>query len=285
MRKLEGLPSVTLFVLLLGVPSARADSDFAFRLVKTPDASDSSKPATLAYQHDDGGKSDYVTEGAVKVDKDFGPGNRYTFSPSVSWNHNTLASTVTDNWSYTAGLVHQVPVGQESNLTFSGSVGEQRDATKSSNATVVKLGASWIGWPRWKREGTTDFAELVPTLTAFTTHVSQAKADATTGIVPVGTMNGGLLALNGQAQLGRWTLNACAQYLRTTDVVNGDKKGGHHLDTVFVGYQFVDPPRTKQELAAASWVPGIALSRQSGDDPLNAIANSKYTQLALTLKY
>lgn len=271
---------------LLAAPvTASADNNLAVRLAKTPDASDADKPATLAYQHNDGGKSDYVTEGAVKVDLDFGKDNDSTFSPAVSWNHNTLASTVTDNWAYSGSLLRRLRVGEDDYLQLLGSLGEQRDATKSSNATTVKLGMTWFGWPEWKRLGTTDEATLRPTITAFTKHVSQAKADATTGIVPTGTMSGGLIGLSAQAKLGRWTLIGSSQFLKTTEVVHGDTKRVHRLYNASIGYQFVDPPTTATALKASAWVPGIALSRQSGDDPLNAIAKAKYTQLALTLRY
>ncbi|HEY9026503.1 MAG TPA: hypothetical protein VIP05_19570 [Burkholderiaceae bacterium] len=257
------------------------------RLVKAPDTKDVSKPAILGYQHNDGGKTEYFTEGAVKADWDFAAGVD-TLSPSFSWNHNTLSATPTNNWGANLGLVSRwlyAAQGLDA-VNFSVTAGQLRDVTKTSSATTVKGGATW--YTRHLEvppAGTTHYANLRPTITIFSKHVSSAAADKTTGISPTGTMSGELLSLDAMGAWNRLTVRASTQVLRTQQVVRGDVKGNHYLHTMSLTYVFVDSPMTVNEQKATVVVPGITLSRQTGDDPLNAIPKAGYTQIAFTLKY
>src|SRR5664279_1929749 len=109
------------------------------RLAKTPDAKDANKPAILGYQRDDGGKTDYVTQGAIKANRDFCENNACTLSPSASWNHNSVATSPTDNWSLGLDLKRRWVVNPAIDaLVLSGGLSRQRDATKSSNSGVTK---------------------------------------------------------------------------------------------------------------------------------------------------
>jgi len=277
-------------LLLVVVPAAHAQSSildsFTLRLAKTPDLKDTEKPATVGFQRNDGGKNEYITQGAFKLDFDFGAANATTFSPNISWNHNTLASTPTNNWSVALGLKHRIVANEKLDTwVFSGSLGGQEDTTKSSTSTVAKASLNWFGWPEWKRAGSLDYWAIRPTLTVFSKHVSNAAPDKVTGIVPTGTLAGGLIALDAQAQLGRWTFSASTQALRPTSVVNGDTKRTHHLHSASITYQFVDSPTTGTAAKASQWIPGITLMRQVGDDPLNTIPKAGFTQLAFSLRY
>ena len=262
------------------------------RLVKSPDAKDVSKPATLGYQHNDGSKSDYFTEGAVKVDLDFGANKLNTLSPSVSWNHNTLATTPTNNWAGNLGLISRwlyQPAGAKNSLdavNFSASVGQLRDVTKTSNATTLKAGATLYSHHfEIEPNGTTHYGYLRPTVSVFEKHVTSAAADKTTGIRPTGTMSGESISLDATALWNRWTAKASSQVLRTEKVVQGDAKGTHYLHSMSLTYVFLDSPTTVDEQKRTVVVPGLTLSRQVGDDPLNAIPKAGFTQLAFTLKY
>lgn len=282
--RLAGL--LALAALLPAHAQVALPSGFAVRLVKSPDTRDADKPATLGYQRNDGGKHDYITQGAVKFDQDFGENNVSTFSPSLAWNHNTLAAQATDTWSATLAVKRRFVVSADlDTLVLGASVAGQHDQSKSSTSTVTKLTANWYGWPEWQRKGTPDFAALRPTLTLFTKHVSSAAADKTTGITPTGNFTGAMVALDAQAQLGRWNFVASTQVLRPSQVVRGDTKSTHKLHVASITYQFVDPPTTGDEAKKSRFIPGLSLIRQIGEDPLNAVAHAGFTQLVFSLRY
>jgi len=288
MLKKTNVIAIGISLMFAQLSHAQASSldDFTLRLAKTADNKDAEKPAILGYQRNDGGVSNYMTEGALKADYDFGQGNSATFTPSAAWNHNTLSTTSTNNWSYGLGLTDRSIVTKSGDaLVYSGSLSQQRDMTKDSNASIVKAGATWYGWPEWKKEGAPDYAAIRPTITLFTKHVYSAQADKTTGVTPTGTMSGVVVSLDAAAVFGRWSIAASAQALQPSQVVAGDTKYTHRLSVASVTYQFVDPPLTGAQQKATGWVPGVSLIRQVGDDPLNAVNRAGYTQLVLTIQY
>lgn len=282
--------TITFVALLSHVQISWAENNlfdsFSVRLAKSPDTKDAAKPALLGYQRNDGGKSDYITQGAIKAGEDFCQYNACSLSPNASWNHNSLASTPTNNWAVGLDLKRRWVVNAHADaLVASAGFSQQRDETKSSNAGIVKAALTWYGWPEWKQAGFLDYIALRPTFTVFDKHVTQAAADKNTGVIPTGTMSGESLFLDAEAFLGRWSISATTQALRTEHVVMGDHRATHYLHTLTLAYQFVDAPRTGAELKDAKWIPSIALIRQVGDDPLAAIPKAGYSQLVFTVQY
>src|SRR5262245_9865392 len=170
---------LALTVLLMevcGIASSYAQTPsfldgFTLRLAKAPDAKDASKPAMFGYQRNDGGKSDYITQGALKADYDFAEIN--TFSPNISWNHNSLATTPTDTWSAALAMRHAFVLNPAlDTIVLSESLSAQHDAAKSSRSSIAKVSLNWYGWPEWKKVGTPDYAAIRPTATLFAKHVS-----------------------------------------------------------------------------------------------------------------
>lgn len=267
---------------------AHADiSDFTFRLAKAPDSKDSNKPATLAIQRSDGGQSDYITQGAVKGNNDFGPDNSSTFSPNLSWNHNSLASMPTDNWNLGANLLHKYVYSDRlERIDFDLSIKWMRDITKSSNSTPVKLDVTWYTkYLESKPWDPLSNYTLRPTLSVFWQDVYSAAVNKTTNVAPTGILSGEVLHFDFEIRRNRWSVTASTQDEHVTSTVSGQASGVYRLHSMALNYDFFDMPLTKDQQKASNWNPGITLMRQVGDDPFIAIAPSGFTQIALTLKY
>lgn len=291
------LKKILIFIGLCAcVPAFADDNGPTLRLAKAPDLKDSTSPATFGYLRNDGGKTDYVTEGAFTGTWLLGSLNNAALTPSVSWNRNTLASTPSDNWS--AGLAFNYLMVVPSNnagFLFSTNASRLQDLTKSSDASVLKLSVTGNklvnGFTYWKFEGTPNEAEILPTLTLFSKHVYSAAADTTTGVVPTGTLSGEALSLNGHINYERWTVRASTQWLHASNDVSGSLPATHRLNSASITYQFVDAPPLQltgssvRGAPAPKFIPGITLSRQVGGDPLNAINKAGFTQIAFTLQY
>lgn len=263
------------------------DSNISVRLAKAADDTDANKPATLSVQRNDGGETSYVTEGALKGSYDFGKLNEQTASAFASWNHNTLSANPTRTASWGARHLYRLVYSERNDsLRFDSSIGQQRDIIKDSNAIPVTINASW--YPHALLEPTKDrpvWATARATVGAFWKDVYHAAASKQTGIEPTGIMSGGLVSLSLSANIYRWSLTGTTQQLDTNRVVAGDETGSHRLSKLELTYTFVDAPQTLSQDSTPGWVPGISLSRQVGDDPLNNVARSGFNLLALTVKY
>jgi hypothetical protein len=232
-----------------------------------------------------------VTEGAIKGSHDFTVGggdvDSWTVSPDLSWNHNTIATTPTDNWNVGSNLVHRFVYSDRlERVDFDASLKWQEDLAKSANSVPVKLDATW--YTKWLESVPWDDRRnwsVRPTVSIFWQDVYSAQANKKTGVAPTGVLSGEMVVLNFAARIDRFSFTASSQDQQATHAVAGQATGAHHLTSISLNYDFFDQPQKKSEKAASFWQPGISISRQVGDDPFGAVARTGFTAIALSIKY
>jgi hypothetical protein len=290
MRKDLILLVSVLFAILLSPPIHAADT---FRLVKDADSKDANNPATFAYQRSDGGKADYVTEGAIKVDMDFLKYNDLVVTPDVSWNHNTLSRSPTDNWNAGGDFRYRYMYNATADryttdrLELDLGVKQQQDLIKSTNSRPVKLDLTWYTHYLQTEPWNPNYNWTVrPTVSVFRSDVYSAPVDKETSVAPTGVLSGEIFTLDLARRWQRWSISASTKSEYVTHNVAGQVSGLHRLNTVALSYDFYDQSLTKEPGAPSqSWNTGITLRRQVGDDPLNALPHDGFTQLMFTIKY
>ena len=308
-------PRLLFLILMIFVPGM-SSAQLALRFGKVPGEKGWDDPATLSYQHNDGGDSSYATQGtlaytflklSMKNDEKAGEQARYaknlSSSVRVSWAKNSLKNQEQDNHGAAfSATLDVVELNPQNFFQFDLSAGIDRDELGNSDALTTLLSVL-IGRDELisrKNLNPVAFA-LFPSIGIFAKDTREAKADPQTGIEPTGTLGGYYvgaaltvipsflesIAGNSTNELLRplrWSIQASTQFMEVTDAPAGRETGEHRLHSFALNYFFVDPPRLKND-PAPKLIPSLSLRRQIGSDPLNDVPKGGFTQLTFTLKY
>lgn len=280
--------SIVLCIVFAFVSSPTTCAADTFRLVKDSDSKDASSPATFLYQRSDGGKADYVTEGAITFELDFLKYNELVVTPDVSWNHNTLSRSPTDNWDAGGDFRYRYLYSDTlDRLEFDLGVKQQLDLIKHSNSRPIKLDLTWYTHHLQTEPWNPNYNWTIrPTISLFRSDVYSAPVDKATGIAPTGVLSGEIFTLDLSRRWQRWSINASTKSEHVGHNVAGQTGGLYRLNAIALSYDFYDQLLTKEPGAPSqSWNTGITLKRQVGADPLKALPRDGFTQIMFTVKY